>query len=169
MFNMPACPSGRTPLPLPPSLPFPESNKSTKEFNWTATAAPAQDEVSGRTITPNVGVSFVIRQSNIPGAKHCIDYRCPPAAADVARAAKALSVKDAAAVGRGRCCRLTRPTCLPPSRSPLSTESRDSRQTHRHGWAGCQTWNSPHGNRYASIIAKSWGNARSIHHKWKWM
>ena len=78
MFNMPACPSGRTPLPLPPSLPFPESNKSTKEFNWTATAAPAQDEVSGRTITPNVGVSFVIRQSNIPGAKHCIDARPPP-------------------------------------------------------------------------------------------
>ena len=72
------CPPARPAERRSPSLPFPESNKSTKEFNWTATAAPAQDEVSGRTITPNVGVSFVIRQSNIPGAKHCIDARPPP-------------------------------------------------------------------------------------------
>ena len=163
------CPPARPAERRSPSLPFPESNKSTKEFNWTATAAAAaQDEVSGRTITPNVGVSFVIRQSNIPGAKHCIDARPPPPPTSPGQPRLFLSRMLRRSVAAAVAASLG-----PPASLPLALLSQPSPETPVKrigmGWAVCQTRNSPHGNRYASIIAKSWGNARSIHHKWKWM
>ena len=113
---------------VPPSLPpfaeerERESNKLTKEFNCSlASAAAAQDEVSGRrTIIPNVGVSFVIRQSNIPRAKHC-------AAAAAAIAALPPLLRQPrlflSRMRRSRPPRPPRPTCL----LPLSLPSPDKR------------------------------------------
>ena len=151
----------------PPSLSPRAINRQRNLTGRQRRRRPAQDEVSGRTITPNVGVSFVIRQSNIPGAKHCIDARPPPPTSPgqprlfLSRMLRR-SVVAAVAASLG-----------PPASLPLALLSQPSPETPVKrigiGWAVCQTRNSPHGNRYASIIAKSWGGARSIHHKWKWM